>query len=189
MKMIVNNSIDFICIRCLRGHSSSEGCQLCSHSRGYLVYTIDGQLIHKRCGLLLHNSIYHSQGSLLPSHHHRHFLSSPTSFSPSSSSSSLSSSLSSPGIVRSFTQFVLPEPKNRSLLKNYDSSSQQQQQTRYTCCMCEDQEGWFIKCSIRSCSTVCHLGCLDKRMMYYYQTEQGVGDNVCNDNVCNDDDQ
>ena len=66
--------IVFICMRCLRSCAPSpraasrlllnETCLLCGHSRGYLVYTTDGYLVHKRCGLLLRGSIYHLQGSV-----------------------------------------------------------------------------------------------------------------------------
>ncbi|KAK8801095.1 hypothetical protein WA588_001921 [Blastocystis sp. NMH] len=87
----------FICMRCLRSCAPSlraasrlllnETCLLCGHSRGYLVYTTDGYLVHKRCGLLLRGSIYHLQGSVF----------------------SAKTGVSAP--QRTFIQFVLPPRK------------------------------------------------------------------------------
>ena len=87
----------FICMRCLRSGAPSlraasrlllnETCLLCGHSRGYLVYTTDGYLVHKRCGLLLRGSIYHLQGSV---------------FTAKAGASALQ---------RTFIQFVLPPRK------------------------------------------------------------------------------
>ena len=84
-------------MRCLRSCAPSlraasrlllnETCLLCGHSRGYLVYTTDGYLVHKRCGLLLRGSIYHLQGSVF----------------------SAKTGVSAP--QRTFIQFVLPPRK------------------------------------------------------------------------------
>ena len=44
--------------------SAHSCCSVCGGSTGYFVLTVDGALVHKKCGLLLRGSVYstlHSQ--------------------------------------------------------------------------------------------------------------------------------
>lgn len=38
-------------------------CAICGLTQGFMVLTINGQWVHKRCALLLRNSIYNSKES------------------------------------------------------------------------------------------------------------------------------
>lgn len=84
-------------VRSLSVHPPSPGrCLLCGDSNGYLVFTTDGEYIHKRCGLLLRGIVYHLQGSIFAK----------------------KSENDTEAYLRSFIQFVLPRTECLGLVES-----------------------------------------------------------------------
>lgn len=72
-------------------------CAICGLSGGFMVMTVDNQWIHKRCGLLLRNTIYNNNESY---------------FSRNGITSK------EEAMKRTIVQFVLPMPENMGLVSN-----------------------------------------------------------------------
>ena len=101
--------VDIICPSCLVGlnpdrksHSHSKivfssQCCVCGLSGGFMVLTVDNCWVHKRCGLLLRNSIYnnaesyYSKGGIM----------------------NMGKAMS-----RTLAQFIIPSPENMGLVSN-----------------------------------------------------------------------
>ena len=121
-------------------------CAVCGVRSGFLVLTVDGLLVHKKCGLLLRGSIYSTHRSQL--------------------ATDLNPYLRSPTIEeRTLVQFVLPSEDCMGLLSNGHSHGENVMQ----CYECHGTTGRFVKCSITNCTNYVHLGCLSRRTSFYYK--------------------
>ena len=99
--------IDIICPSCLIGLNSDKKsrskaaslshCCVCGMSGGFMVLTVDNRWVHKRCGLLLRNSIYNSIESYY-------------------SKGDITNMMKA--MSRTLAQFVIPSPENMGLVSN-----------------------------------------------------------------------
>ena len=157
------SSADFVCSMCLLGSIGLERqvaaflravpashvpsphacCFVCGGRTGYFVLTVDGVLVHKKCGLLLRGSVYSTLHSQMM-----------TEISPIFRSPSAEE--------RTLVQFVLPAVDCMGLQSNARSDPRGGVRNRpnaalrrpIRCFECGETSGQFVKCSITNCGNV-----------------------------------
>ena len=118
-------------------------CAVCGGRTGYFVLTVDGVLVHKKCGLLLRGSVYTTLHSQMM-----------TEIGPIFRSPSAEE--------RTLVQFVLPSIDCMGLQSNAMSGSPRGVSDRpnsglrrpLRCFECGETSGQFVKCSITNCGNV-----------------------------------
>ena len=118
-------------------------CFVCGGRTGYFVLTVDGVLVHKKCGLLLRGSVYSTLHSQMM-----------TEISPIFRSPSAEE--------RTLVQFVLPAVDCMGLQSNARSDPRGAVRNRpggalrrpIRCFECGETSGQFVKCSITNCGNV-----------------------------------
>lgn len=118
-------------------------CCVCDLDGGFMVLTVDNRWVHKRCGILLRNSIYNNIESYY---------------------SKTGITNMNKAMTRTLVQFVIPSPENLGMVSNEEYNCDVNCYNRIRgslvnsrtleCQICKRKVGRFVKCSMNNCQHV-----------------------------------